>query len=72
MSFAGNSGSGKSTLLGILLGYDKESEGTVLVNNVNISEIDQIELEKILEVKMWGYVTKKHLVPYPVSKRKYI
>ena len=43
---AGNSGSGKSTLLGILLGYDKEAEGTVLINNVNISEINQIQLEK--------------------------
>ena len=40
-ALTGISGSGKSTLLKILLGYDNEAHGTVIINNKNISEMKE-------------------------------
>ncbi|SHJ46662.1 putative ABC transport system ATP-binding protein [Clostridium cavendishii DSM 21758] len=46
ITIGGNSGGGKSTLLGILLGYDNDWEGTVLINGINTKNLNKVEFEK--------------------------
>ena len=41
IAILGQSGCGKSTLLNLIAGLDHPSEGEVLVNNINISELDE-------------------------------
>lgn len=46
VSIMGPSGSGKSTLLGVLAGIDQPSEGEVLINGENITEMSENRLCK--------------------------
>lgn len=41
IAILGQSGCGKSTLLNLIAGLDHPNEGEVLVNNINISELDE-------------------------------
>ena len=41
IAILGQSGCGKSTLLNLIAGLDHPTEGAVLVNNINISELDE-------------------------------
>ena len=41
IAILGQSGCGKSTLLNLIAGLDYPTEGEVLVNNINISELDE-------------------------------
>ena len=41
IAILGQSGCGKSTLLNLIAGLDRPTEGEVLVNNINISELDE-------------------------------
>ena len=41
IAILGQSGCGKSTLLNLIAGLDHPTEGEVLVNNINISELDE-------------------------------
>ena len=40
----GDSGAGKSTLVKLLMGMEKPSSGTILVDGLNVSQIDRKEL----------------------------
>ena len=55
-----------------MLGYDKESEGTVLVNNVNISEMDKIELEKFRSENMGICYEDKAPITLPCTVKENI
>ena len=55
----GKSGSGKSTLLNLIGGLDQPSSGRVLVNDINISEINE-ELRTQLRAKTFGFVYQFH------------
>ncbi|AVN60258.1 peptide ABC transporter ATP-binding protein [Mesoplasma entomophilum] len=46
ISIMGNSGVGKSTLLNILSGIEKPSEGSVIIDGTNISELKEPKLTK--------------------------
>ena len=41
IAILGQSGCGKSTLLNLIAGLDHPTEGEILVNNINISELDE-------------------------------
>lgn len=46
VSIVGRSGCGKSTLLRVILGEDKESDGKIFINNINIREMDENKLNE--------------------------
>ncbi len=55
VAIVGESGSGKSTLMNILGALDKPTEGTYLLDGINIGEAKQKELSKIRNEKI-GFV----------------
>ncbi len=59
VSLKGRSGSGKSTLLYILSTLDTPSEGSIVINNINISSLPSKELHNFRNQKI-GYVFQFH------------
>src|SRR5262245_62379896 len=55
----GQSGSGKSTLLNILGALDIPSEGTVLINGVDISTLDDTEMAQLRNYQI-GFIFQFH------------
>jgi putative ABC transport system ATP-binding protein len=63
VAITGPSGSGKSTLLGLLAGLDAPSEGSVVIDGVNITALDEDGLAR-LRGKRIGFVFQFfHLLP---------
>ena len=63
LAIVGPSGSGKSTLLGILAGLDLPSSGSVVVNNQDITAMDE-EGRATVRAKDVGFVFQSfHLLP---------
>lgn len=63
LAIVGPSGSGKSTLLGILAGLDLPSSGSVIVNNQDITAMDE-EGRAMVRAKDVGFVFQSfHLLP---------
>jgi putative ABC transport system ATP-binding protein len=63
VAITGPSGSGKSTLLGLLAGLDAPSEGSVVIDGVNITALDEDALAR-LRGKRIGFVFQFfHLLP---------
>ena len=63
LAIVGPSGSGKSTLLGILAGLDLPSSGAVVVNNQDITAMDE-EGRAMVRAKDVGFVFQSfHLLP---------
>jgi putative ABC transport system ATP-binding protein len=63
LAIVGPSGSGKSTLLGILAGLDLPSSGSVIVNNQDITAMDE-EGRAMMRAKDVGFVFQSfHLLP---------
>ena len=54
--FVGPSGCGKSTLLNLMAGLDSPSEGEVLINNINISNLKERQRTE-LRAKNLGFVS---------------
>lgn len=52
ISIVGKSGSGKSTLLNMLTGIDRPTEGTVLVNNVDIHKLNESQIARWRGINM--------------------
>ena len=57
--FVGPSGCGKSTLLNLMAGLDTPSEGEVLINNINISNLKERQRTE-LRAKNLGFVYQFH------------
>ena len=63
LAIVGPSGSGKSTVLGILAGLDLPSSGSVIVNNQDITAMDE-EGRAMMRAKDVGFVFQSfHLLP---------
>ena len=59
IAIVGHSGCGKSTLLNLMAGLDTPSEGEVLINNINISNLKEHQRTE-LRAKNLGFVYQFH------------
>ena len=59
IAIVGQSGCGKSTLLNLMAGLDTPSEGEVLINNINISNLKERQRTE-LRAKNLGFVYQFH------------
>jgi putative ABC transport system ATP-binding protein len=63
LAITGASGSGKSTLLGLMAGLDQPSEGSITVDGVEITRLDEDALARFRRERI-GYVFQSfHLIP---------
>ncbi len=63
LSITGPSGSGKSTLLGLIAGLDAPSSGDVLIDDVNITRLDEDGLARLRGEKIGFVFQFFHLIP---------
>jgi putative ABC transport system ATP-binding protein len=63
VAIVGPSGSGKSTLLGLIAGLDAPSSGSVLIDGVDITRLDEDALAKLRGEKIGFVFQFFHLVP---------
>jgi putative ABC transport system ATP-binding protein len=63
LSIVGPSGSGKSTLLGLIAGLDAPSAGEVLIDDVNITRLDEDGLARLRGEKIGFVFQFFHLIP---------
>ena len=63
VAIVGPSGSGKSTLLGLIAGLDAPSSGSVLIDTVDITRIDEDALAKLRGEKIGFVFQFFHLIP---------
>lgn len=59
----GPSGSGKSTLLGLIAGLDRPTEGTIVLDGIDITTLSESRMAKFRRMKI-GYIFQSfHLIP---------
>ena len=63
VAITGPSGSGKSTLLGLIAGLDAPSEGHILLDNVDITALDEDALARLRGVRVGIVFQFFHLLP---------
>ena len=63
VAIVGPSGSGKSTLLGLIAGLDAPSSGSVLIDTVDITRLDEDALAKLRGEKIGFVFQFFHLIP---------
>jgi len=63
VAIVGPSGSGKSTLLGLIAGLDSPSSGSVLIDGVDITKLDEDGLAKLRGEKIGFVFQFFHLIP---------
>ena len=63
VAIVGPSGSGKSTLLGLIAGLDAPSSGSVIIDNVDITRLDEDALAKLRGEKIGFVFQFFHLIP---------
>lgn len=64
ISIVGESGSGKSTLLAMLAGLDKPDSGSILVNNTDITKLNEDEMTKFRAKNISIVFQQYHLVDH--------
>ena len=63
LAIVGPSGSGKSTLLGLIAGLDAPTSGTVLIDGVDITRLDEDALARLRGDKIGFVFQFFHLIP---------
>jgi putative ABC transport system ATP-binding protein len=63
VAIVGPSGSGKSTLLGLIAGLDAPTSGSVLIDGVDITRLDEDRLAKLRGEKIGFVFQFFHLIP---------
>ena len=63
VAITGPSGSGKSTLLGLIAGLDAPSSGSVLIDGVDITSLDEDRLARLRGAKIGFVFQFFHLIP---------
>ena len=63
VAIVGPSGSGKSTLLGLIAGLDAPSSGSVLIETVDITQLDEDSLARLRGEKIGFVFQFFHLIP---------
>jgi putative ABC transport system ATP-binding protein len=63
VAIVGPSGSGKSTLLGLIAGLDAPTSGSVLIDHVDITRLDEDALAKLRGEKVGFVFQFFHLIP---------
>jgi len=63
VAVVGPSGSGKSTLLGLIAGLDSPTSGSVVIDGVDITQLDEDELAKLRGEKIGFVFQFFHLIP---------
>jgi putative ABC transport system ATP-binding protein len=63
VALTGPSGSGKSTLLGLLGGIDAPTEGRLVLDGVDVTEMTEAELARIRNAKIGIVFQSFHLIP---------
>ena len=63
LSIVGPSGSGKSTLLGLIAGLDTPSTGTIKIDGVEVTRLDEDELARLRGTKIGFVFQFFHLIP---------
>jgi putative ABC transport system ATP-binding protein len=63
LAITGPSGSGKSTLLGLVAGLDSPSEGQVIIDNVDITSLDEDALARLRGQRIGFVFQFFHLLP---------
>ncbi|WP_055338553.1 ABC transporter ATP-binding protein [Paraclostridium sordellii] len=59
----GKSGSGKSTLLNIMAGLEKPTNGEIIIDNINISELDEKQKSLLRKEKIGLIFQSYNLIP---------
>ena len=63
IAITGQSGSGKTTLLSLIAGLDTPTSGQIMIDEENITELDEDELA-VLRGKRFGFIFQSfHLIP---------
>ena len=70
MAIVGPSGSGKSTLLGLIAGLDAPTSGSVLIDGVDITRLDEDALAKLRGEKIGFVFQFFHLIPSLTALRE--
>ena len=63
LSIVGPSGSGKSTLLGLIAGLDTPSTGTIEIDGIEVTRLDEDELARLRGTKIGFVFQFFHLIP---------
>ena len=63
VAIVGPSGSGKSTLLGLIAGLDSPTSGSVLIDGIDITRLDEDQLAKLRGEKVGFVFQFFHLIP---------
>lgn len=63
VAIVGASGSGKTTLLNLIGGLDQPTDGTILVDNIDITTLNDDEMSEIRRHKIGVLFQDQHLLP---------
>src|SRR5207247_11239557 len=67
VAVTGPSGSGKSTLLGLIAGLDRPTAGSIVLDGVEITTLDENRLARLRRGRVGFLFQSYHLIPTPTA-----